>query len=121
VRRGRLWRPFLFPAGGLGDRRQGVLHEGGLGDRRPARIGPRVDLRLLNWARAAAALKLMDAYAQEHGWLKPDGEPRGFARGMAAPRFSEIGSEPSQRVETGKRRPAQARRVCGNTGTAHSG
>jgi hypothetical protein len=35
---------------------------------------------LTNWARSAAALQLMDAFAQEHGWLKPDGEPRGFAR-----------------------------------------
>jgi hypothetical protein len=35
---------------------------------------------LTNWARAAAALRLMDAYGQEHGWLKPDGEPRGFAK-----------------------------------------
>jgi hypothetical protein len=35
---------------------------------------------LANRARAAAALHLMDEHAQEHGWLKPDGEPRGFAR-----------------------------------------
>jgi hypothetical protein len=35
---------------------------------------------LTNWARSAAALELMDAFAAEHGWLKPDGEPRGFAR-----------------------------------------
>lgn len=35
---------------------------------------------LSNWARAAAALSLMDAYAAEHGWLDADGEPRGFAR-----------------------------------------
>lgn len=35
---------------------------------------------LLNWSRAAAALHLMDAYAEEHGLLKPDGEPHGFTR-----------------------------------------
>lgn len=35
---------------------------------------------LLNWARAAAALHLMDEYAQREGWLDADGEPRGFAR-----------------------------------------
>jgi hypothetical protein len=35
---------------------------------------------LLNWSRAAAALSQLDAYAAEHGWLKPDGEPRGFAK-----------------------------------------
>ncbi len=35
---------------------------------------------LLNWARAAAALSVLDAHAAEHGWLKSDGEPRGFAR-----------------------------------------
>lgn len=35
---------------------------------------------LHNWARAAAALQLMDSYVGEHGWLKSDGEPRGFAR-----------------------------------------
>src|SRR4051794_40630438 len=35
---------------------------------------------LLNWARAAAALTLIDDYASENGWLHPDGEPRGFAR-----------------------------------------
>jgi hypothetical protein len=35
---------------------------------------------LLNWSRSAAALHLLDEFAAEHGWLKPDGEPRGFAR-----------------------------------------
>jgi hypothetical protein len=35
---------------------------------------------LANWARAAAALALMDAYAAEHGWLDNEGNPRGFAR-----------------------------------------
>jgi hypothetical protein len=35
---------------------------------------------LTNWARAAAALSLMDAEAQRGGWLDEDGEPRGFAR-----------------------------------------
>ena len=35
---------------------------------------------LANWARAAAALALMDAFASEHGWLDAKGEPRGFAR-----------------------------------------
>jgi hypothetical protein len=35
---------------------------------------------LQNWARAAAALSLMDDYAEANGWLDADGEPRGFAR-----------------------------------------
>jgi hypothetical protein len=35
---------------------------------------------LNNWSRAAAALSVMDEYAAREGWLKPDGEPRGFAR-----------------------------------------
>lgn len=35
---------------------------------------------LQNWARAAAALSLMDRYAQEVGWLDGEGNPRGFAR-----------------------------------------
>lgn len=33
-----------------------------------------------NWARAAAALYLMDTYAAEHGLLDAEGQPRGFAR-----------------------------------------
>lgn len=35
---------------------------------------------LQNWARAAAALSLMDDYATANGWLSEDGEPRGFAK-----------------------------------------
>jgi hypothetical protein len=35
---------------------------------------------LQNWARCAAALYLMDRYAEEHGWLDEEGNPRGFAR-----------------------------------------
>ena len=35
---------------------------------------------LVNWSRAAAALHLMDDYAQREGWLDADGNPRGFAR-----------------------------------------
>ncbi len=35
---------------------------------------------LTNWARAASALALMDAYAAEHGWLDAKGNPRGFAK-----------------------------------------
>ena len=35
---------------------------------------------LTNWARAAAALALMDAYAAQHGWLDDGGNPRGFTR-----------------------------------------
>lgn len=35
---------------------------------------------LQNWARAAAALHLMDEYAQRVGWLDAEGNPRGFAR-----------------------------------------
>jgi hypothetical protein len=35
---------------------------------------------LQNWARSAAALYLMDGYAETHGWLDADGNPRGFAR-----------------------------------------
>jgi hypothetical protein len=35
---------------------------------------------LQNWARAAAALSLMDEYASQAGWLDEDGNPRGFAR-----------------------------------------
>lgn len=35
---------------------------------------------LQNWARAAAALGLMDDYAAQHGWLDGDGNPHGFAR-----------------------------------------
>ena len=35
---------------------------------------------LSNWARAAAALSLMDDYAESNGWLSEDGEPRGFAK-----------------------------------------
>jgi hypothetical protein len=35
---------------------------------------------LQNWARAAAALALMDGYAAGAGWLDEDGNPRGFAR-----------------------------------------
>jgi hypothetical protein len=35
---------------------------------------------LANWARAAAALGLLDDYAAREGWLDADGNPRGFAR-----------------------------------------
>jgi hypothetical protein len=35
---------------------------------------------LHNWARAAAALYLMDEYAARAGWLDEAGNPRGFAR-----------------------------------------
>jgi len=35
---------------------------------------------LQNWARAAAALSLMDDYAQTVGWLDGEGNPRGFTR-----------------------------------------
>jgi|SRR5581483_9969989 len=35
---------------------------------------------LVNWSRAAAALHLMDEYAERKGWLDEDGSPRGFAR-----------------------------------------
>lgn len=35
---------------------------------------------LTNWARAAAALHLMDEYAEQNGWLDAEGQPRGFAR-----------------------------------------
>jgi hypothetical protein len=35
---------------------------------------------LQNWARAAAALALMDGYAEREGWLDEHGHPRGFAR-----------------------------------------
>jgi hypothetical protein len=35
---------------------------------------------LTNWARAAAALHLIDEYAAGAGWLTGDGEPRGFAK-----------------------------------------
>ena len=35
---------------------------------------------LQNWARAAAALALMDDYAETHGWLTEDGDARGFAK-----------------------------------------
>jgi hypothetical protein len=35
---------------------------------------------LQNWARAAAALTLMDEYAAHVGWLDDEGEPRGFTR-----------------------------------------
>ncbi len=35
---------------------------------------------LTNWSRAAAALHLMDVYAEENGWLDEHGSPRGFAR-----------------------------------------
>jgi len=35
---------------------------------------------LQNWARAAAALALMDDYAAENGWLDETGEPHGFAK-----------------------------------------
>lgn len=44
---------------------------------------------LLNWARASAALHEMDAYAEEHGWVKDDGEPRGFVRAY----FTALNSE----------------------------
>jgi hypothetical protein len=33
-----------------------------------------------NWARASAALALMDEFAAEKGWLTPSGQPKGFAR-----------------------------------------
>ncbi len=32
-----------------------------------------------NWARAQAKVELLDAYADEHGWLDPDGKPPAFA------------------------------------------
>jgi hypothetical protein len=35
---------------------------------------------LSNWARAAAALHLLDEFADREGWLDPDGNPRGFGR-----------------------------------------
>lgn len=35
---------------------------------------------LTNWARAAAALSLMDGYAEGAGWIDEDGDSRGFAR-----------------------------------------
>lgn len=35
---------------------------------------------LQNWARAAAALSLMDEYASKNGWLDAKGNPRGFAK-----------------------------------------
>jgi hypothetical protein len=36
---------------------------------------------LQNWARAAAALSMLDEYAtREGGWLDEDGEPRGFTK-----------------------------------------
>ncbi len=35
---------------------------------------------LTNWSRAAAALSLMDEYAEHEGWLDGEGEPRGFTR-----------------------------------------
>lgn len=35
---------------------------------------------LTNWARAAAALSLLDEYAQREGWLDDDGNQRGFTR-----------------------------------------
>ena len=35
---------------------------------------------LTNWARAAAALSMMDDYASANGWLSENGEPRGFAK-----------------------------------------
>src|SRR5579884_255211 len=35
---------------------------------------------LVNWSRAAAALALMDEYAEREGWFHEDGNPRGFAR-----------------------------------------
>lgn len=35
---------------------------------------------LQNYARAAGALALMDDFAEEHGWLTEEGDPRGFAK-----------------------------------------
>jgi hypothetical protein len=35
---------------------------------------------LANWARAAAALSLLDDYAAREGWLEENGSPRGFSR-----------------------------------------
>src|SRR5579864_2095652 len=35
---------------------------------------------LRNWARAAAALELLDAHAEREGWLDEKGEPRGFTK-----------------------------------------
>jgi len=35
---------------------------------------------LQNWARAAAALHLMDDYAEREGWLDAGGTPRPFTR-----------------------------------------
>jgi hypothetical protein len=32
-----------------------------------------------NWARAQAKVELMDAYANEHGWIDPEGKPPAFA------------------------------------------
>jgi hypothetical protein len=31
------------------------------------------------WARAQAKVELMDAYANEHGWIGPGGKPPAFA------------------------------------------
>jgi hypothetical protein len=45
---------------------------------------------LRNWARSAAALYLMDAYAERHGWLDADGNPRGFARLYVSMMNSEL-------------------------------
>jgi hypothetical protein len=35
---------------------------------------------LHNWSRAAAALSLMDEYAEREGWLGSDGAPQPFAK-----------------------------------------
>jgi hypothetical protein len=35
---------------------------------------------LTNWSRAAAALSLMDEYAEREGWLDDEGNVRGFGR-----------------------------------------
>jgi hypothetical protein len=44
---------------------------------------------LTNWARAAAALSLMDEYAAEHGWLNAHGKPLACARFYASMLNSE--------------------------------
>ena len=51
---------------------------------RQADLGSVGQALLLNWARAAGALHLLDEYAQREGWLDAAGDPRAFSGLLAA-------------------------------------